>query len=346
MLMTGLRGVGKTVLLIEIGKLGKSAGGKAIAIEAHEDMPLGPLLVPHLKTALYELDVIAGAGNKVKRGLAVLRSFIGALKVEAGDVTFGLDIEPARGSADSGNLQVDLPNLFAAVGEAAQERKCFLLMLIDELQYLSKEELGALIMAMHKVQQLQLPVALVGAGLPTLPGLAGDAKSYAERLFEYPVVGALSPEDSAKALRDPARAEGADFQAKALAEIVKQTRGYPYFLQVWGYECWNAAARSPITLKVAHATTPAILRRLDEGFFRVRFERLSPGEKTFLRAIAELGDGAHPIGKVAALRNTDVRALSTIRSRLIKSGMIYSPAHGEIAFTVPMFDQFMKRAIP
>jgi hypothetical protein len=204
MLLSGLRGVGKTVLLNEIERIAKTDGYRTIAIEAYENKPLGALLAPHLRTLLFDLDRIAGVGRKVKRGLAVLRGFIGSLKITVQDITLGFDIEPEKGTADSGDLEIDLPNLFVAIAEAAEDRKSAVAILIDEVQYFNKKELGSLIMAMHKVQQRQLPLLLLGAGLPILPGLAGESKSYAERLFSFPDIGALSPKDAAKAVQDPA----------------------------------------------------------------------------------------------------------------------------------------------
>ena len=345
-LLTGLRGAGKTVLLNEIERIAKSEEYRTIQIEAHEDKPLGPLIAPYLRTVLYELNRVAGAGDKVKRGLAVLRSFIGALKVEVGDVTFGLDIDPEKGAADSGDLEIDLPNLFVAVAEAAEERKSAVAVLIDEVQYFNRKELGALIMAMHKVQQRQLPLVLLGAGLPILPGLAGESKSYAERLFSFPDIGALSEEDAAKALREPAHAAGVVFEAPALADVFRLTKGYPYFLQEWGYQSWNLATASPITLPIVQNATAKVIPRLDQNFFRVRFDRLTPSEKNFLRAIAELGAGPQRTGDIADTVGVKISSLGPVRAKLIRKGMIYSPAHGDIAFTVPLFDEFMRRAIP
>ena len=346
MLLTGLRGVGKTVLLNEIERQAKAAGYRTISIEAHEGKALGPLLAPHLRMLLYDLDRIAGAGHKVRRGLAVLRSFVGALKVEVGEVSLGLDIEPEKGAADSGDLEIDLPNLFVAVAEAAEERQTAVAVLIDEIQYFNQKELGALIMAMHKLQQRQLPFVLLGAGLPVLPGLAGESKSYAERLFSFPDIGALSAADAAKALREPAQAAGVVFEAPALAEVFRLTKGYPYFLQEWGYQAWNLAAASPITLPIVKSATTTVIPRLDQNFFRVRFDRLTPGEKNFLRAMARLGPGAQRTGDIADVLKVKVTSLGPVRAKLIKKGMIYSPAHGDMAFTVPLFDQFMVRAIP
>jgi len=346
MLLTGLRGVGKTVLLNEIERLARDAGYRTISIEAHEDKPLGPLVAAHLKSLLYELDRMAGAGDKVKRGLMVLRSFIGGLKITVGDVTLGLDIDPEAGAADSGDIEIDLPNLFVAVGEAAEERQSAVAVLIDEIQYFDQKELGALIMAMHKVQQRQLPLVLLGGGLPILPGLAGESKSYAERLFRFPDVGALSEEDASRALRDPAQAAGVLFEPAALREVFRLTKGYPYFIQEWGYQAWNMAPSSPITVEIIKSATPTVIARLDESFFRVRFDRLTPSERNYLRAMAALGPGPHRTGDIANERGVRVTSLGPVRAKLMKKGMVYSPAHGDMAFTVPLFDEFMIRAIP
>ena len=346
MLLTGLRGVGKTVLLNEIKRMAEGAGYHTISIEAHEGKALGPLIAPYLRSLLYDLDRIAGAGDKVKRGLAVLRSFIGALKLTVGDVSIGLDIDPEKGSADSGDLEIDLPNLFVAIGEAAEDRNRAVAIFIDEIQYFSHKELGALIMAMHKMQQRQLPLVLLGAGLPILPGMAGESKSYAERLFSFPIIGALSQENTAKALQEPAQAAGVAFEVAALDEVFQLTNGYPYFLQEWGYVAWNLATTSPISLQVVRDAKNTVIPRLDENFFRVRYDRLTPSEKNFLRAIAELGPGAHRTGDIAEILKVKVTSLGPVRAKLINKGMIYSPAHGDLDFTVPLFDDFMIRTIP
>lgn len=346
LLLTGLRGVGKTVLLNEIELLAKQAEYHTILIEAHEDKTLGALLAPHLRRLLFDLDRLAGAGNKARRGLAVLKSFISAVKVKVADIEIGLDIEPERGSADSGDIEVDLPNLFIAVAEAAQERKTAVAILIDEIQYLAQGELSALIMAMHKMQQRRLPLVLIGAGLPILPALAGESKSYAERLFQFPDIGPLSEPDTAKALQDPVNVAGVAFTTDALHEIFRLTQGYPYFLQEWGYQSWNRATQSPIPLQVVQDATAKVILRLDENFFRVRFDRLTPSEKNYLRAMAHLGPDAHRSGDIASVLGVKVTSLGPVRAKLIKKGMIYSPVHGDMAFTVPLFDEFMRRAIP
>lgn len=346
LLLTGLRGVGKTVLLNEIDRVAQSAGYRTILVEAHEGKPLAVLLAPHLRRLLFDLDRIAGAGDKVRRGIAVLKSFVGAIKFKVGDIDIGLDIEPEPGAADSGDLEVDLPSLFMAVGEAAQERGVAVALLIDEIQYFSAAELSALIMAMHKMQQRQLPVVLIAAGLPILPGLMGESKSYAERLFSFPDIGPLPEADAIKALQDPVREANEAFDPAALQEIFRLTRGYPYFLQEWGYQAWNHAAASPISLKVVQETSELVSKRLDENFFRVRFDRLTPREKKYLRAMAELGPGPHRTGDVADALGVKINTLGPVRASLIKKGMVYSPSHGDMAFTVPLFDEFMRRAIP
>lgn len=346
LLLTGLRGVGKTVLLSQIERMSKEEGYRTISIETHENKTLGTMIAPHLWKLLFELDRTPGFGNKVKRSLSVLRSFISALKITVNEVTIGLNIDPERGSADSGDLEIDLPNLFIAIAEAAEERQSAIAILIDEIQYLSQKELSALIMAMHKIQQRQLPLILLGAGLPTLPGLAGDSKSYAERLFSFPIIGALSEIDAARALQDPAKEEGVTFEPSSLAEIFRLTKGYPYFLQEWGYQTWNYAKGSPITLQTVQNATDIVIKRLDENFFRVRFDRLIPSEKSFLREMARLGKGPYKTGEIAELLKIKITSTGSVRANLIKKGMIYSPSYGELAFTVPLFDEFMIRAIP
>jgi hypothetical protein len=315
-------------------------------VEAHEDKSLPALLAPHLRKLLFELNRIAGVGDKAKRALAVLKSFVSAVKVTVAEIEIGLDIEPEKGAADSGDIEADLPNLLVAVAEAAEERQAPVAILLDEIQYLKQHELSALIMAMHRMQQRQLPLVLLGAGLPILPGLAGESKSYAERLFNFPDLGPLSQSDAAKAVRDPVKVASVDVEEAALAEIFRLTKGYPYFLQEWGYQAWNRAVASPITLQVVHDATDTVVERLDKNFFRVRFDRLTPGEKRFLRAMAEFGEGAHRTGDIAEKLGVKVHSLGPTRANLIRKGMIYSPSHGDMAFTVPLFDAFMRRVMP
>lgn len=346
MMLVGLRGVGKTVLLNKIEEIATAEGYEAKLLEVVENRSLAALITPALRQLLLKLDRMENISTQVKRALGVLKSFAGAVKVKIGEVEIGLDIEPERGTADAGDLELDLPELFVAVAEAAAARKTAIAIIIDELQYLDEEELSALIMAMHRVAQKNLPLVLVGAGLPQLVGLAGRSKSYAERLFDYPEVGPLKPNDAKRAIEKPAKDEGVGYTSASLDQIVKITQGYPYFLQEWGYHTWNIAESSPITPRTVTKASSLAVERLDGSFFRVRFDRLTPREKEYLRAMAELGPGAHRSGDIAELLGIAVQSAAPLRSGLIRKGMIYSPAHGDTAFTVPLFDEFMKRIMP
>jgi hypothetical protein len=342
----GLRGVGKTVLLNRVRQISEQIGFRAVLIEAHEQKRLSELLVPHLRRQLLELDRLPLLNKHVKRALRVLSSFMSGLKLRYGDAELSLDIDPERGSADSGDVEADLPELFAAVGQAAASRTSPLALLVDEIQYLSQSDMSALIMSIHKVVQLGFPVVMIAAGLPQVVGLTGRSKSYAERLFDFPTVDALRFDDAVRALAAPAEQEGVQFDAAALQDIVRVTKGYPYFLQEWGYHTWNTADHSPIRRRDVELASALALRRLDESFFRVRFDRLTPREKEYLRAMAELGPGPHRSGDIAEQLNVSVQSAGPLRSGLIGKGMIYSPAHGDTAFTVPLFDEFLHRIMP
>lgn len=346
MVLTGLRGVGKTVLLNHISHLAEASGYLTVVVEAHEDKSLPALLAPHLRSILLKLDRMEGAKEKIRRGFSVLKGFISSIKITYDGTPIGIDIEPEKGTADSGDIELDLPDLFRIIAEAAKAKNSAIAIFIDELQYLSEPEFSALIMGMHKMQQLQLPLVFLGAGLPILPRLAGNSKSYAERLFSFPTIGPLSPQHAAAAIQQPIQSEGAAIEPDALENIVSLTQGYPYFLQEWGYQAWNHAPSSPIKLKHIKAATEKTLERLDENFFRVRFDRLTPSEKKFLRAMAETGQAPYQIGNIAKTLGVKVGNLSRRRAKLIANGMIYSPAHGDLDFTVPLFDKFMRRAIP
>jgi len=344
LIVVGLRGVGKTVLLVRFQQLAKERGCESALIEAHEGKRLPELLVPALRRILLGLSITAQAGDKGRRALRVLRSFMGSLHIRWGDIDLG--IEPLAGVADNQDLEQDLADLFVAVGEAAAEKKTAVALCIDEMQYLSEKEFSALIMAAHKVSQMKLPLVVVGAGLPQIVGLAGQSKSYAERLFDYPTVGALNDEDARRALVQPALEMGVHYDDAALARMVTVTRGYPYFLQQWGYEVWNLAQQSPITLADVELATQQAITALDTSFFRVRFDRCTPSEKRYMRALADLGEGPKRSGDVAERLGVKVTTIGPTRSKLIAKGMIYSPQHGETAFTVPLFDDYMRRMMP
>jgi hypothetical protein len=275
-----------------------------------------------------------------------LGGFIGAMKLKYADIEFGDDLGSKPGVADSGDLEHDLISLLVEVGKAAKEKSTAVVFFIDELQYVPEEQFASLITALHRCAQQQLPIALIGAGLPQLVGQAGRAKSYAERLFEYPEIGALSDAEAKRAIVAPAERLHVNYEQGALEEILKQTKAYPYFLQEWGKHSWQCATTSPITQQDAISANELAIAELDASFFRVRFDRLTPGEKKYLRAMAELGPGPHRSGDIAHLLKKEVQTCAPTRSTLINKGMLYSPAHGDNSFTVPLFDAYMKRVMP
>ena len=316
-----------------------------VAIEAPENRSLPGILVPALRAALLRLDRLKQASAGVKRALQALAGFA-KLKVKYDDLEVALDFEPEPGLADSGDLETDLAYLIVAVGEAAQERKTAVVLVIDELQYVPEEQLAALISALHRASQRQLPVTMLAAGLPQLLGQMGRAKSYAERLFEFIAVGPLDDEAARDAIRLPIAREKESIENAALDAILAQTQGYPYFLQEWGKHGWDVADASPITAADIAVATKSALAELDASFFRVRFDRLTPAEKRYLRAMASLGPGPHRSGDVAEAMGVKVSSVAPTRNSLIAKGMLYSPAHGDTAFTVPLFDTYMKRVMP
>ena len=345
-ILYGLRGVGKTVLLGKIRADAEARGIVAVRIEAPEDRSLPAILSPALRTALLKLDRMEAAKTGAKRALRALAGFAGRFKLKYGDFEIAMDSEPEAGLADSGDLDADLADLLTAVGEAAAERKTALVLFLDELQYVPEAQLAALIGAFHATSQAQPPVTMVAAGLPQLLGQMGRAKSYAERLFEFLPVDRLDDEAAAAALTVPIAREEAAIDKDAVARIVDETQGYPYFLQEWGKHCWDVADDSPITLGDVDIAGAIALSDLDASFFRVRFDRLTPTEKRYMRGMAELGAGPHRSGDVADILGRNVTQLAPTRNALIRKGMIYSPGHGDTAFTVPLFDRFMKRTMP
>ena len=341
----GLRGVGKTVLLNRFVEEARALRALAVLIEAPEDGNLRQLLAKESRRILLHLDRLGAVSHAVKRALRVFKSFSIKLSPD-GSFSAGIDLDPEIGTADSGILADDATDLMSALGEAARDRGVALVLAIDEVQYLNADELGALITAVHRTTQLQLPLVLVGAGLPQLPGLAGNARSYAERLFTFPEIGPLAAPEARLAITRPAEDQGVQVEADAANAIIAHTHGYPYFLQEWAYETWNLAEGGVIRAADVSRAAPFVNRKLDGNFFRVRFDRLTPTEKKYLRAMAELGPGPHRSGEIARQYEAKVESVGPLRSALIKKGMIYSPSHGDTAFTVPLFDAFLKRALP
>lgn len=345
-LMIGLRGVGKTVLLDRMRQNAEAAGMETLRVEAPEGRSLPAMLAPQLRQALLRLSRKEKAKDLAQRGLRALAGFAKALKVKFEDIEVGIDLDPEPGLADNGDLEHDLQALLETIGEAAKAAGSAFVLFVDELQYVPEEQLASLITALHRCAQQQVPVMLVGAGLPQLPGRMGRAKSYAERLFDFPFVGPLDEAAAREALEVPAKVLGVAYESAATAQILAATEGYPYFLQEWGKHAWDVASASPITAADVAVASREATAALDESFFRVRFDRLAPSEKRYLRAMAELGPGPHRSGDVAGVLERKVTALGPTRNQLIAKGMVWSPSHGDTAFTVPMFDAFMRRIMP
>lgn len=340
--LLGLRGVGKTVLLNTIEDIADARGCLTVLIEAPESKSLPELLVPKLTLTLRRLDRDERARDLVRRATRALGSFAKSFKVSVGGVVEA-SVDVNADYFGSGDLETDLPELFLLLGRAAREADKPIVLLLDEIQYLSREDLSALIVALHRVSQKNLPIGFFGGGLPQLAGLAGDAKSYAERLFEYVDVGPLDAAAAADALTVPTEDTSVHFSGEAVADILGHTRRYPYFLQEWGKECWDETADGQVDRRLVATATTAVVARLDDGFFNVRYDRMTQRERDYIRAMAELGPGPHATGDIAKRMKLTTNKASSIKNNLIKKGMVYSPEHGQTAFTVPLFDEFIRR---
>jgi hypothetical protein len=346
LILVGLRGVGKTVLLDRMRSDAEGTGIQTLRIEAPENKSLPAMLAPELRKALLRMSTNESAKEVSQRALRALAGFAKGLKLKFADIEVGFDYEPERGLADNGELESDLTALLVQTGEAAKAANTVMVMFIDELQYVKESQFAALIAALHRCAHLRLPITLVGAGLPQLLALAGEAKSYSERLFEYPQVDKLNTSAAMDALRKPAQQLGVNYTDDAALAIVEKTQGYPYFLQEWGKHTWDVATTSPITLDVVKTATQLTIAGLDESFFKVRLERTTPGERRYLRAMADLGPGPHRSGDIANQLLKTVSTQAPVRSSLIRKGIVWSPTHGDTAFTVPLFHEYLLRTVP
>lgn len=342
-LLLGLRGTGKTVLLNEIGRNAERENLLVSRVESPEGESLARLLYPEMRKVMRSLSGVESAKQLATRGLKGLRNFASVFKIEFAGLGIGVEADDEPGLADSGDIQYDLPDLFLIIGRAAQAAKRGWLLLIDEVQYLSDSDLAALIVAMHRMAQEGLPVILVGAGLPQIAKLAGEAKSYAERLFQYPAVGALDRDSAAQAVEKPILEEGATIAPEALDMIVTRTQGYPFFLQEWGSVVWNHADGPMITVADVEQSYAETLALLDEGFFKVRIDRLTKAEVQFVKAMAGLGEGPYAMADIAKTMGRTLSSLGPARANIISKGMIYSSDHGYLDFSVPLFAEFMRR---
>jgi hypothetical protein len=344
-LITGLRGVGKTVLLGAFAEQARLAGWASIEGEISSEAPFGPRIALLVRRALLELAPRDRWRQRLRRAAGVLRSFSITVSTD-GSVTGSVDVDPIEGAADSGELGEDLSDLFVAVGEAAREHDSGVVFLLDEIQFLSNTELEALIRALHRVSQRQLPLALAGAGLPNVARLAGEAKSYAERLFTFPVLGPLPGEDAREALIRPAAELEVTYDRRAVEAVLAFAEGYPYFIQEYGDVLWDHAVGPDVTAVEAVEAQALVEARLDSNFFRVRIERASEQEIRYLRAMAELGSQPQTAAAVAAVLRRRSDQLGKVRTRLIDKGLLFAPTYGRAAFTVPQFDRFLRRSYP
>ncbi len=342
LIITGLRGVGKTVLLGEFRTAAEATGWVAVEAEITKQTSFGQRMALLARRALLQVAPRARWTERARRAAGVLKSF--TLTVAAdGAWTAGLDLEAVEGEADSGQLADDLTDVFVALGEAARDHDTGVVFLFDEIQFLSAVEFEALIAALHKTVQRSVPVTMAAAGLPQIPRLAGEAKSYAERLFTFPEIGRLPEDDAVAALVGPAKAAGADIEPAAAREIVRYAEGYPFFIQEYGKAVWDASPSPTVDLGVVMGVRALVDATLDSGFFRVRAERAAAHELRYLRAMAALGPGPHRASAVAAALGKTSAQLAPIRARLIDKGLLYTPSYGLAAFTVPHFDRYLLR---
>ena len=345
MLLVGLRGVGKTVLLYHACELAKDMDFEVVVGETDASMRQAGAFTRELAQNIGEIlpqlakGLAARALDKIHRALS---SFSMTISPDG----LSLKVETDPDSASIIYSSSSLTSLFVAVGEAAAEREKGILIAIDEVQDLPIEDLSALIAAAHRADQMQLPILLIGAGLPNLPGKACEAKSYSERLFNFPPLGPLPEDDARAALLLPAEREGVKIQEEALEQMVEATEGYPYFIQEWGSNAWEIATGNTITADDVKAAKPLVEASLDENFYSGRTGRLTPKEIEYLHAMAQLGPGPHSTGEIARKLGVVTSSISVRRRDLMDKGMIYSPAYGTLAFTVPMFDKYLKRILP
>lgn len=343
MLITGLRGVGKTVLLNTFSDIGSDGGWFTANTEIRQNTQLSSVMARLSRRVLLQMSALERFRDRARRALGVLSAFV----VRYGEAEIRIDVDAIPGVADSGDPEEDLADLLTEIGRVAQAGSTGAVFLMDEVQFLERQDLEALIAALHQATQEGLPVTVVGAGLPLLPRLVGEARSYAERLFDFRSIGSLDEAAARAALVLPAQEEGVEWEQDALNVALGYSDGYPYFLQEYGKHAWLVAAESPITGADVERAHPTVLSELDEGFFHVRVERATDAERRYMAAMADLGDGRQRSGAIASrLGHASSSVISVTRDSLLKKGLIYSPAHAYVDFTVPQFGAFIRRNYP
>lgn len=340
LMLYGLRGVGKTVLLNKINELAETEKYIVEQIEMSENDDFRKVIASFIRKILLRINLLENAKEKLLKAFGVFKAF--SISIPDGP-EFKIDVDAISGEADSGDFETDLTDLFVNIGQAAKEERKYICILIDETQYLKEKDMAALIAACHKISQKELPLVVICAGLPSIAALSGDAKSYAERLFEFIPIKYLEPPQDSLAITEPARQKNVEYEKNAVNEAITITKGYPYFIQELGKHSWDLANTSPITLEDVKRATTLTLKELDNSFFKVRLDRATGREKKLMYAMAELGQGPYSMADVAKKVGIKVSSLSPTRAQLINKGFIYTPEFGQIEFTVPLFDDFLRR---
>ena len=344
-LVTGLRGVGKTVLLHEFGRVAVKRGFVHEHIEVHDGGQLPLQLAVALRKALLKLGGKKKTKGVNRRALGVLRAFTLAHPVAA---SLQSDAEVVQGVADSGDLGSDLEGLFGEVGGAARAHEAGVFLTIDEMHQLPSAGLDALLLGLHRTNETGLPFAVAGAGLPSLAAVSEEARGHAERMFRVRPIGALAPDECSTALLAPAASEGVSWKGAAVSRLFEVTQGYPYFIQEFARQAWDLAEEGSNVIRPADVerSIPLAVAELDQGFFQFRAAKTTDPERHYLRAMAELGPGVVRSADVAMLLHKKTTQVAPVRDSLMKKAICFSPRFNELAFTFPMFDQFMKRWMP
>lgn len=342
----GLRGVGKTVLLVQSEIIAEDNHCIVKSIEASDDSELYKKIIPALNEAVLELKLTAKVKDLLEKTARAIRDVASIFKISVGGIDVSVEASQPSDNIATGDIQLDLPRLILSIGEAAKENGTAVALVIDEIHTADSISLEALVASIHKCNQRKYPVILIGAGLPSCLANLGNTKSYSERLFDLRLVGALSAKTAREAIVRPLESEGVSITDEALDLLYENTSGYPFFIQVWGQTVWNIADGPEITADDVRASNELAIQELDDGFFKMRFDRCSKKQKRYLRAMTELGDSEQNTNEIADILGVKIQTLSSTREALIKKGMIYSPKDSIVTFTVPLFANFMKRTMP
>ncbi|WP_249312043.1 ATP-binding protein [Congzhengia minquanensis] len=341
----GVRGVGKTVLLNRVEEMADNLGFLYSHIECNENFDFNKNIIIQSKKFINQLSLIKSVKELIDKVKLVVTSFKTTYSPDDNTWSFGWSQQPYNvETADTGDFTTDLITLFTSLGKLAQKANVPICFFIDEIQALDKKYLVALITAIHRMNQLGLPILLYAAGLPTILRIAGDAKSYSERLFNFTKISSLNDNDAIDAITVPALQYGVKFDDAAVSLILKHTGGYPYFIQQYGRIIWNLAAIDRhVTKEIVHTSYDEYTETLDNSFYGVRFNRSTKAEKDFLLAMSQCKHFPCAMNEVSKKMNRDSHSISPLRNNLINKGLIYSPSFGEIDFTVPHFDRFLER---